>query len=110
MKKRDIIKNSYEFESIIKNGTCEKSKYFIIHYIDTKKNDRFGISVSKKIGNAVIRNKYKRKIRSIIDNYRKLYINYKDYIIILKKEAINVEYKKLEEDLFSLINRHREDK
>ena len=90
MKKKYRVKQTREFEEIIKNGKCLKSNYFIIHYRERKFNyDRYGISVSKKLGNSVFRNYYKRKIREIINNYKKNYINGNDYIIILRKEAIN---------------------
>ena len=105
MKKKFIVKYARDFENIIKTGNCKKNRYFVIHY---KKNnlpyDKFGISVSKKLGNAVFRNKYKRKIRAIIDNSKKLYINNKDYIIILRKGAISKSFKELEIDYQSLIN------
>ena len=77
--------------------------------MNKKKNnlpyDRFGISVSKKLGNAVFRNYYKRIIRSIIDNYKKDYVNSKNYIIILRKEAINKSYSELEKELIALLNK-----
>lgn len=106
MKKKEIVKKSNDFEKIIKNGKCIRNKYFIIHYLDNNlEKDRYGISVSKKLGNAVFRNRYKRKIRSIIDNYKKNYINSKDYIIILRKEAINVKHQDLQNSFFDLMNK-----
>ncbi len=105
MKKLYIVKTTRQFEDILKTGKCKKNKYFVLHEKSNNlKYDRFGISVSKKLGNAVFRNKYKRIIRSILDNYKKLYINNKDYIIILRKEAIDCDYELLKKELFSLIN------
>jgi len=105
VKKLYIVKTSRDFDSIIKEGTCIKNRYYVIHF---KKNnlpyDRFGISVSKKLGNAVFRNKYKRKLRSIIDKYKKLYANSEDYIIILRKEAIEKSYEIMEKEFFALMN------
>lgn len=104
MKKKYVVKNSREFQEIIKTGNCKKNKSFVVH---SKNNDlpydRFGISVSKKLGNAVFRNKYKRKIRSIIDNYKKLYINNKDYIIILRRTALEKSFAELEQDFNDLL-------
>ena len=104
MKKKYIVKESRDFEDIIKTGSCIKGKSFIIHY---KKNslsyDRFGISVSKKLGNAVFRNKYKRKIRSIIDNYKKHYVNNEDYIIILRRSGTERTFQDLKIELFKLL-------
>lgn len=99
-----VVKTTRDFDSIIKNGKCIKNKYYVIHYKDNKlPYDRFGISVSKKLGNAVFRNKYKRKMRSIIDNYKKEYLNNRDYIIILRKEAISKSFKELNQSFFDLM-------
>ena len=108
MKKLYIVKTEREFENIIKNGTCIKNQYYIIHFLSNNlPYDRYGISVSKKLGNAVFRNKYKRKIRSIIDNYKKVYINHQDYIIILRRKAIEEPYNILEQEFFALMNRNK---
>lgn len=109
MRKLYIVKTKEEFNDLIKNGYCIKNKYFVIY---SKKNDlkydRFGISVGKKIGKAVIRNKYKRKIRNIIDIHRKDYLNNKDYIIILRSRALNLNYQELKNELLSLLKRKGE--
>ena len=73
MKKKYRIKQAKEFEEIIKNGNCIKNEFYVIHFKKSKFDyDRYGISVSKKLGNSVFRNHYKRKIREIINNYKKL--------------------------------------
>lgn len=110
MKKKYIVKEQFEFNNLINNGNCIKNKYFVVY---SKKNnfeyDRFGISVGKKIGKAVTRNKYKRKIRSIIDIYRKDYLNKKDYIIILRSRALNLTHEELKEQLLSLLKKQKGD-
>ena len=104
MKKVYIVKTKEEFNNLINKGYCSKNKYFVVYSKDNNlKYDRFGISVGKKIGKAVTRNKYKRKIRSIIDIYRKDYLKRKDYIIILRSRALNLNYKDLKTELFSLL-------
>ena len=106
MKKKFIVKSTRDFDSIIKNGICIKNKYYVIYYQKNNLSyDRYGISVSKKLGNAVFRNKYKRKLRAIIDNYKKVYINNEDYIIILRKEAINQKYEILQDSFFAIMNK-----
>ena len=94
MKKKYVVKHSRDFENIIQNGKCKKNRSFIIHH---KPNDlpfdKYGISVSKKLGNAVFRNKYKRIIRNIVDNYKKSYINNEDYIIILRRGGVDKPFK-----------------
>ena len=51
-----------------------------------------------------MRNTYKRKLRAIIDNYKKYYINHKDYIIILRREAISKSYESLNKEFNILMN------
>ena len=64
---------------------------------------RFGISVGKKIGNAVCRNKFKRQIRNIVDKNKKYYQNNMDYIIILRKASLEVEFDTLKRSFENLI-------
>lgn len=111
MKKLYIVKNERDFDKIIKFGKKQKNNSFIIYSLPNYlPYDRFGVSVGKKLGNAVFRNKYKRKIRSIIDNYKKLYGNSKDYIIILRRSHKEKDYQTLKTDFFELMTDTRKDK
>lgn len=104
MKKKFIVKENKEFQNIINNGICKKNKSFVIYSLENELSyNKYGISVSKKNGNAVFRNKYKRKIRSIIDNCKKDYNNGKDYIIILRRGAIGKSFEELKKDYLQLI-------
>lgn len=104
MKKKYIVREKREFNQLIKTGICKKNNFFVIYYKDNKFDyDRYGISVGTKIGNAVTRNKYKRKMRAIIDNYRKYYHKNRDYIIILRNKALFTSYQDLEKSLFNLL-------
>ena len=98
MKKINIIKESKDFEKIIKNNKSFRTKYFYI-YIQRKEENkyRFGISVGKKIGNAVKRNKIKRQIREIIsqNDYQKNF----DCIIIVRREINDADFQSIQEDL-----------
>lgn len=98
MKKINILKESREFERIIKSRKPYKCKDYII-YLENNTNDiyKFGLSVGKKIGNAVNRNKVKRQLKSIID--KKDYQNGFNCIIIVKKGINDKNYNEMEEDL-----------
>ena len=67
MKKKEIIKKSNDYTKVINKNNKLKNKYYSLFYIKSD-NTLFGISIPKKIGNAVIRNKNKRQIKNIIDN------------------------------------------
>ena len=106
MNKYHTVKKNIEFSKIIGKGLFFKNRSFVIYF---DKNDlnkyRFGISVSKKLGNAVYRNKYKRQLRSIIDKYKKNYQNDIDYIIIIRNSYINLNFEEKEKDFLYLLNK-----
>lgn len=111
MRKLYIVKDSRDFERIIKTGKVLKNKSYVIYHIaNNLPYNRYGISVGKKIGNAVQRNKYKRRLRAIIDNSKKDYINSQDYIIILRGSAKDKDYQELEKDFLSLMSNIRKEK
>ena len=104
MKKKYIVKENKDFEKIINEGKLRKNRSFLVYSLDNNLTyNKYGISVSKKLGNAVFRNKYKRKIRSIIDNLKKDYNIGKNYIIITRKGALDKNYQELNNDLSNLI-------
>ena len=71
-------------------------------------HSRFGISVGKKLGNAVFRNNHKRKIRMIIDQNINIKNNKKDFVIILKKNGSNLKYIELQKDFNELVKKIKE--
>ena len=96
MKKYEVIKNHSDFNSIIQNGRYIKNKYFVIYSIDKDSyKPKFGIAISTKFGKAHIRNYYKRITRIFIDEYKKEFSNYKDYIIMIRKSCIDYKYNEL---------------
>ena len=106
MTKINIVKKNFDFKKIIDKNQCFKNNYLLIHYDrNNLSNYRFGISISKKVGNAVIRNYYKRILRNIVDNHKKLYSNNIDYIIIVRKACIGASYSDIESSFVQLINK-----
>ena len=106
MKRFEMVKSHDEFNEIINKGKKYKNKYFIVFVV--KKNPlkpQFGIAVGKKVGNAVVRNKLKRQVRNIVDNNKFLFKNSYNYIIMVKKECLDIPYGLLEKNLVDLIER-----
>jgi ribonuclease P protein component len=104
MKKYEIVKEHKDFDNIINTGKYKKGSFFVIYNKDNNLNfNRFGIAVSKKNGTAVIRNKMKRVTRMILNKYKNMFKNGNDYIIIVKRNAIEAKYIVLEEDILNII-------
>ena len=102
MKKFEIVKEHKDFDNIINTGKYIKGRFYVIYNKDSE-HRRFGIAVSKKFGSAVERNRIKRQTRMILENNKNIFKNNMDYIIIVKKNALNVDYINLESDIQSII-------
>lgn len=102
MKKKNIVKNNRDFQRIIHNNKPYKYKDYIIYLEKIEEGEyHFGISVSKKLGNAVVRNKLKRQIRSIIQekDYQKSF----NCIIILGKGILGKTYEEMKNNLLEAL-------
>lgn len=103
MKKIDIIKSSDEFTEIINTSSSRKNKYYSIYYRENNEKNRYGITIPKKLGIAVLRNKTKRRVKNIIDKNKKSIQNSYDYVIIVKKGILELTYIDMEKELLNLI-------
>ncbi len=106
MKRYEMVKSHEEFNEIINKGNRLKGKYAYI-FSKEKEFDKpnFGIAVGKKLGNAVVRNKFKRQFRNIVDKNRFLFKNNNNYIIMIKREANNASFSELETDLINTLKK-----
>ena len=106
MKKINIIKKNFEINKVINSKNQYKNKYFYIYKdINSENKYRFAICVSKKIGNAVTRNKIKRQVKDIIDKSNFLFQNNTDYVIILRKEINSINFDEIKSSLLDLLSK-----
>ena len=104
MKVINRIKANEDFALAIKNGRSLKNQSFSIHFIKNEYSKiRVGISVSKKIGNAVIRNKTKRQIRAMCDSILDYCSNSLDIVVIVKQGFLNKDFHENKQMLQKLI-------
>lgn len=102
MKKINIVKKNTEFNSIIKKGKKYSTDIFYIYIVDNScPYNRYGISVSKKVGNAVTRNLYKRRIKDIIDD-ADIRFNNKDVVIISRPKLKFCDYNYIKDNIIKL--------
>ena len=99
------LSKNEEFKSLLKQKKIS-NKYVTIFFgqLDNKSNSKLNISfvTKKKIGNAVKRNKIKRRLRNIAnDAVKKLSLKFNySYLVIAKPTMLNNEYKNIKETLF----------
>ena len=106
------LSKNQDFKSLLV-GKKMSNKYLTIFFknLSNKSNNYLNISfvTQKKIGNAVKRNKIKRRLRNIMnDAYKKISIklNY-SYLVIAKPTMLNNEFKDIKETLFNEFSKLR---
>ncbi len=99
------LSKNEEFKYLLKQKKIS-NRYVTIFFgeLNNKNNKKLNISfvTKKKIGNAVKRNKVKRRLRNIINEaIKKISIKFDySYLVIAKSTMLNNEYKIIKESLF----------
>jgi len=98
------IRKRNDFLFLYKKGKRYRGNYFNLIYLSNNLSfSRMAVVISKKIGNAVRRNKIKRWMRSLFRRNKDLLKNSFDMIFIVKKEIQDATWTKLEKEYFSAI-------
>lgn len=107
MKKDRRVKSDADFQQIFKKGKSFANRQFVIYYLERPKqeNYRIGISVSKKIGNAVVRNKMKRFIRQAFLELEGRVKEDSDFIIIVRKPAVDLSVNEVKKSLTHVLKK-----
>ncbi len=99
MKKKNRVKKAQEFQTIIGNRCFESCKSMAVYVKERAEEEtRIGISVSKKMGCAVERNKIKRQLRMMIHECILIHDDL-DYIILVRAGFKEQSYQENKKDL-----------
>lgn len=105
MKKERRITSNIEFQSILQHKRYVANGSFVIYFKKKKKDQsRIGISVSKKLGFAVERNKAKRQCRMMLQELFKEEFSY-DAILMIRQSYLTKPYEENEKLLEKLLNK-----
>lgn len=106
LKKLFRIRKSKEYSNTYKDGLKIIGKYLIVYaLINNLSINRFGIVASKKLGNAVMRNRARRRIRAIAGgSVKRLQPGY-DIVIIARQSMARADYDRLEKDFYTVMKR-----
>lgn len=109
MKKAYRIKKNDEFQNIFRHGQSFANRQLVLYYWKKPSQTHFrvGLSVSKKIGNAVLRNQIKRYLRQAFleleDQIRDDY----DLVIIARKPTHTMNFNEIKQSLTHVLTRSK---
>ena len=104
MKKRFRVKKEKDFSAIFKEGKSFANRKFVIYRLENdEQHFRVGLSVSKKLGNAVTRNQIKRRIRHILIEHKNQLVENVDFVVIARKGVEILEYAEMEKNLLHVL-------
>lgn len=101
------IRKDYEFRKVYKYGKSFANRYMVVYIMPNRTKDtRIGISVSKKVGNAVTRNRIRRMIKesyrlNIDSDIKKGY----DVVFISRVAAKDADYKTIEKSIYGVVKK-----
>ncbi len=96
-----------DFQIVYKKGKSYANKYLVMYVLENHtQENRFGISVSKKVGNSVVRHRITRLIRESYRIQENKFLNGYDIIVIARATAKGTAYFEIESALVHLGKLH----
>ena len=101
MKKSFRVKSERDFQKVFLGGSSCANRNFVLYKLEKpeQKHFRVGISVGKKIGNAVMRNAVKRKIRQALLELKPSICAEVDFIIIARPAANGLSMQEVKQNV-----------
>ena len=87
------LSRSADFERVYRQGRSFGGRYFVLHLFprsdgaELEKGPRLGLSVSRKVGGALERNKVKRLLRSAVDQLVERFDPASDVVVVARSDA-----------------------
>lgn len=101
MRNENRLKKNKEFQIVFKNGKSYANRQFVLYFLKKDNQDKYrvGLSVSKKIGNAVTRNQVKRYVKQVFIELNDELLQNMDYVIIARKPTSEMDFHEVKKSL-----------
>ena len=108
MKFSESLKKNIDFQNVYKNGTSYANHFLVMYVLENNlERNRIGISVSKKVGNSVVRHHFCRLVRESYRLQEELFNNGLDIVVIARVNAKKITYHQTEKALLHLGGLHK---
>ena len=104
----ESLKKNHQFQFVYKNGKSYVNKYLVMYIKENGlERNRIGISVSKKVGNSVIRHRVTRLIRESYRLHESVFNSGLDIVVVARKAASEIGYFEAEKSILHLAKLHQ---
>lgn len=107
MKFSESLKKNTDFRSVYNKGTSHANRILVMYVLENDRSkNRLGISVSKKVGNSVVRHHITRLVRESYRLHEEIFNSGLDIVVIARMSAKRATYHEIEKSLLHLANLH----
>ena len=107
MKFSESLKKNSDFKNVYTHGKSFANKYLVMYVLENDMGiNRIGISVSKKVGNSVVRHRVTRLIRESYRLHENIFNSGLDIVIVARKSTFDVGFTEIESALLHLSKLH----
>ena len=104
----ESLKKNSDFQTVYRKGRSYANKYLVMYVLEnSSERNRLGISVSKKVGNSVVRHRVTRLIRESYRLQENVFNSGLDIVVVARKSASSVGYSEIESALLHLGKLHK---
>ena len=108
MKKSESLKKNRDFQNVYRTGVSFANRLLVMYVKENKtETNRIGISVSKKVGNSVIRHHLARLIRESYRIQEDMFDSGLDIVVVVRVAAKEAKYREIESALLHLGRLHK---
>ena len=108
MIRSESLKKNQDFKVVYQNGTSYANRLLVMYVLKNQhRKNRLGISVSKKVGNSVVRHRITRLIRECYRLNEDLFKHNLDIVVIARAGAKDKGYREIESAFMNLAERHQ---
>ena len=107
MKRFPSIRKNTEYQEIYRTAPSKATGLLVMYVRNSiQKENRLGVSVSKRVGNSVVRHTFVRKIREIFRLNNSQTVQGKDILVVARNQAGKASYDRLNKDYMKLLRHH----
>jgi ribonuclease P protein component len=108
MKYSDSLKKNRDFQKVYRQGKSYANRFFVMYVLaNNTESNRLGISVSRKVGNSIVRHHVTRLVRESYRLHEEMFAPGLDIVVIARGTAKDITYHQTESALLHLAGLHK---